>query len=412
MDEAARERYAERVRALEGFGHRGSATAEEAQAAAYLHDELSALGLEPREQPFAGCSSAGARLLLPVLVAGAGALCLWGAPQLSVLLGLLAGGSLLAEGTTRSVVLSWPLLRLLPRPSRNIVARVPARDVARRRVVVLGHYDTQRTGWIWRERLQQRAARLLRRSRGPLRSPLFPVIAAIVSVVVLGLVTVIGGQLGWGARLTPLTRIGALGALTVLGVSAVMLGQWAVGPFVPGACDNASGASAAISVAEAWLAAPEPDAELVVLLTGCEETGLLGAAAWADAEGEQLRDVPTCFVNIDSIGYGRVRFLGVEHSNAAQPFSYPGPLLAVAAAVAREADLADAEPQVLPVCTDGLALLARGLSGVTVLAYDDRGLMPNYHQLTDTSDRMDFDVAVSGVRFAEQLVRRLAREGW
>ena len=401
MDGEARRRYQQRVRALEAFGHRGSASANEARAADFFLRELTALGLDPAREPFFGCGSLGVRLLLHVVVAAIGAALLWHAPWLTVLLGIAALLSFVLEHTTRFALLGSVLLR---RTSQNVVTRIPARGgQATRRIVVLGHYDTQRTGWIWREALLRRMTPVLTRSPGMMKSPLFLVLFAMCLQPLVGAAALVWPGVGW---------VSVLGSaiLIVYFVSGCLLAQWAVGPYVPGACDNAGGSAAVISLAEAWLEDPIDGVELVVLLTGCEETGLLGAAAWADAHSDELRELPTTFLNLDSLGYGRPRFLGREHSLAAIPVRYPARTVELCAALASRRGMVDAGPHVLPVATDGLAFLQRGVPGASILSFEDGGHMPNYHQLSDTSDRMNFDVAWECVEFGWELLRTFGRD--
>jgi hypothetical protein len=399
MNDELRPRYETWVRELEALGHRGSATDHEARAADYLVAQHTALGLEARKEPFQGSRSAGLRVLVHVIVAALGAALLWTAPWLALVLGLLALVSLIGEFSTRFVLLG----RLLQgAPSQNVVAVVPAASGrARRRIVVAGHYDTQRTGWIWNEALVSRLAPVLRRSPGPLKSPLFPVTLAMLMQLLAAFLTVVG----MAGTLTSV--LGGL-ALFIFAVAGVLVAQWGVGPFVPGASDNATGAAAVLAIGAAWRAAPRDDVELVLLQPGCEEVGLLGATAWAETHRDAVADVPTVFVNIDSLGYGRPRFLALEYALAGFPARYPPNLRDLAAEVAEAEKLVGAGPHPLPVPTDGLAFLMRGIPGLSVLSFNDDGHMPNYHQMTDTSDRLSFDVAWQCVRFCWALVQRLS----
>src|SRR4051812_4678980 len=61
MDGSARGRYEQRVRALAGFGHRGSCTTHERRAADYLAAQLRDLGLATALEPFAGYHALGTR---------------------------------------------------------------------------------------------------------------------------------------------------------------------------------------------------------------------------------------------------------------------------------------------------------------------------------------------------------------
>jgi hypothetical protein len=333
--------------------------------------------------------------LLHVAIAALGVGFLWRLPALSAGLGAVAFISLLVEEMTWGPWLSRPLLRLA---SFNVIGRLPKIVDPALRVVVCAHYDTQRTGLIMS--LVERSTALQWRLPVALKPPLLP----------LGLC--------FG-----LQALGGIGAIWVDGPLASMMGcllaaaytvfillftQWAVSPFVPGAADNASGAAAALTLAEIWTREPIPGVDLVVVLTGCEETGMLGAAAWADRHRAENEAVPTCFVNLDGLGFGPPRFLGSEVPVFGWPLPYPGQMIAAAREVAEQAKLTDAGPHALPGPTDGLALLVRGLPGITIVGFQTGGRLPNYHQLTDTCDRMDQDAAWAGVRFAWRLLQHFA----
>lgn len=396
LDQAARQRFERRVRELEAFGHRGSATANEARAGDYLQRELEAIGLPSEREPFRGCRSVGLRVFLHLVVAGVGAALLWTFPLATLLLGLIALGSFFLEEARGIPTLG----RLVPGgPSSNVVARIAPRGDVQARLVLVAHYDTQRTGLMWREEIVRHVAPLLSRMPGMLKSPLFAVVFAMGAQVALG-----AAALVWPEAV----RHAGFGVLVVYGVAGGLTLDWGLGRFVPGASDNGTGTAAAIALTEDWLGDPVGDVELTLLLTGCEEAGLQGATAWLRAHQGELNRVPTRFLNLDSLGYGRPRFLGGEHSLFGSPARYPSEVVRLCAEVASQREMTDAGPKVLPVPTDGLAFLACGVEGASVLCFDDHGHMPNYHQLTDTSDNLSFDIAWEAVSFSRDLLRRLA----
>jgi Peptidase family M28 len=389
-----RSAYERRVRDLVGFGHRGSGTDNERRAAEYLMGELSGLGYAPAMEPFRGSGSLGLRLLLHVVVAAVGLGLLWWVPIASAFLGWAALFSLVIEQTSRGMILS----RALPRPeSQNVTATCPGGAGVRRRVVVCGHYDTQRTGLLWHEEVWRRVTPLLRRLPAALQSPLLPVCLAMTAQVVLGIAAAVGGE--WARSVAP-TAVLAV----IYGVTAVLLAEWSVRGHVPGAADNASGAAAVLAIAEEWERGKGGDTELVLLLPGCEETGLLGAAAWAERHAAELRAVPTVFVNLDGLGFGPTRVLEAEVPLAGWPVRYPRELVELC----REAGIPDLS--VVPGYTDGTALLARGLRGATVIGIRSDGRLPHWHQLTDDFAHMDLDAAWEGVTLAGRVVRRLREE--
>jgi hypothetical protein len=397
MTDEDRARYRRRVYTLAAFGHRGSGTDHERRAADYLIGELRGLGVGAARETFRGSRSWARRHLLHVVIAAAGVGCLWHLPVLTAALAVAALVSFWAEGATRGAWLTRPLVRSA---SANVVARLTPLAATRLRVVVSGHYDTQRTGLIWI--VAGWLAPLQWRLPVALKPPLLPLAGAMAAQVLAG------GVALWG--LSPPVTVAGCALLAVYAVYGVLLGQWAVGRFVPGAADNASGAAAVLALGEAWHRDPVAGVELVLLLTGCEETGLLGAAAWADRHRAEVRAVPTVFLNIDCVGMGPPRFLGWEVPVVGRPVAYPPAILATARAVAAEQGLVDAGPHSVPGPTDGLAFLKRGLPGVTVAGFRGRGHFPNYHRMSDTADAVDYEAACTGVEFAWALLRRLAHE--
>jgi len=404
--ETARQRYERRVRWLAGLGHRGSTTANEREAAEYLRGELSASGIEAALVPFAGHDTLAWVLLLPVAAAALGAALTWLTPWAGLVLGPAALATLILEQGTRADL----LCRLLPRrPSQNAEARIPADGVPTRRIVLMGHYDSQRTGRIFDPQIAGRMEPVMARCPGPLKSPMFmPQLAmALQSLAAL-----------W-ALLSP----GSIVASSVLGftllvyaVTAALLVQWGRSPYGPGASDNASGAAAVLALGERWRAStpgdgePRPEGvELLLLLTGGEEAGLRGATEWIRAQRDDLRRVPTLFINIDTLGYGTPRFVGREQSIAGWPGVYPDAVLEVCHEAAERLGLADAGPHTLPLPTDALPFLVRGFPGVTVISFERHGLIPHYHQQSDTADNMDFDVAWRAVELGWAILQGLAR---
>jgi hypothetical protein len=397
MQPVSAEQYERVVRELEAFGHRGSASAQEHRAGEYLVDQLRLLGLEPEQEAFAGARSLAERLLVHVIVAGAGAALLWNVPAAAIILGVVAILSLIAESTTRALLLSRPVVR---RKSWNVWATIAARRASRRRIVLCAHYDTQPSGWVWT--INRHLMPLGFGSPLWLKPPLLPVMGIMPAQILLG-----AAALAWGYPIV----LDVLGGLLLGGyaVAAVLFMQWAMGRPVPGATDNGSGVAAVLELAARWRSAPPTeDVDLIVLLPGCEESGMLGAAAWADRHRPEWRDVQTVFLNIDGIGFGPPRFLGAEVPAVGVPIRAPQDIVEICLQVALELNLNDAGPHALPGPTDGLAFLARGIAGITLVGFRDGGILPHYHTMLDTSANLDFAAARAGVEFAEAVLGKLA----
>ncbi|HYU36683.1 MAG TPA: M28 family peptidase [Gemmatimonadales bacterium] len=160
-----------------------------------------------------------------------------------------------------------------------------------------------------------------------------------------------------------------------------------------GADDDGSGTVAVIELAEAFATARErPKRSLVFMTVSGEERGLWGSAYFADHPTVPLADV-IADLNIDMVGRNAkdtVAVIGREHSNL-------GVTLDSVAAAHRELNIkpvGDLWPQ------EGLFFRSDHYNfakkGVPILFFTT-GLHPDYHQVTDSPDKID---AEKEARFA------------
>jgi hypothetical protein len=207
---------------------------------------------------------------------------------------------LATEGSLRWMPLSDAVSR---RPSQNVVATIEPAGAAERTLCLIGHLDSSRSGLLFHPRLVRW---------------LTPWIAAQSGAVAL-------------QATEPMLRRVAPGRLLVAAARAVLavgLGLLAErelrGSDTPGANDNASGTAVCVELARRIAADPLPRTRVVILLTGCEEAGLLGAHAF-------LRSHDTSgwlFLNIDNVGAGQLNYLTQE--GLVQKWSADPALLAIA----------------------------------------------------------------------------------
>ncbi|MBK04111.1 MAG: hypothetical protein CL920_34340 [Deltaproteobacteria bacterium] len=399
--------YKERLRnwihTLEQFGHRGSGTEQEAKAARYLVEELESMGIPAQTEPFTGSSNMGARLVTHVIFSAAGLVFISTYPLLMATFALIGLISLILESTTKFVLLSKPFVR---RPSQNVVGVIPAKTKASRRILLVAHYDTQRTGLLWVQAANSSMGSKLDALPGVMKSPMFVVLCSMSIQIVLGLLMPLGLAPSWAMWLfVPAGVFYSLGFF--------LLGEWALRDFVPGANDNASGTAAVLGLAHRWKEerpANTDDIELVLLLTGCEEPGLIGASAYAEQHKPSIQSTPTNFINIDSIGYGHPQIIGGEYTLAGQSVRYQAPLLALASEVAKTCDGPIAEPIIIPVQSDGMAFELRGIHGLSFISRPDDHSMPNYHLPSDLLKNLDMDAVTEGFEFSWSVLHRLSTQ--
>ncbi|MBE3590189.1 MAG: M20/M25/M40 family metallo-hydrolase [Firmicutes bacterium] len=263
--------------------------------------------------------------------------------------------------------------RILPRrPSQNVVAVWPGQpELARAPLVLMAHYDTQKTSWLFHPGV---ATRL------PL---VFGVAYAALAASVAAL---LGRALALDAAWPG--PVGAASAAVLLVFAALLLWGGVRGAYVPGANDNGSGVALALALAERWRAEPPSPRPLWVVLTGAEEVGERGAKAFLRRHAARLDRRAALVVNLDNLGGGQLRYLTGE--GLLRYCAYDAHLVSAARVLAMHRAPERVGPWrnlVLP--TDALPLAAAGFRVITFVAIGRGGAIPDYHRPTDTLERVD-----------------------
>jgi hypothetical protein len=279
-----------------------------------------------------------------------------------------------------------PLSRLLSKkPSANVVASIPPTGEERQRLCLTAHLDSTRAGLMFHPQI----ARFL---------PVLLQIPAVSSALVAL------GPLLRRSRIGRRTHAFAMGG--VVFALAMLAEREFRGVDVPGASDNASGTGVAAQLAAEYAAAPLRHTRVDLLVTGCEESGLLGAQAYLRRRHEQARR--TTFINFDTVG-GDVPLTYILREGV--PVARP----ATARLVELAAELARRRPDLglvpakrtagLP--TDATAALARGCEAITFLAQGKT--IPHYHWPSDTVENIAPRTVERSLTVGRELVAELDR---
>ena len=282
--------------------------------------------------------------------------------------------------------LRWTPLsdRLANRPSVNVLAHVPSAGPTRRRVCLCGHLDTTRSGLMFHPRLARHLAALLQ----------VPAASGLALAAGPLLRRIPGGRTIHGT------------ALAGIAFSLAMLleREWR-GKDVPGASDNASGTAVALQLAAECAAAPLDHTEVDVLITSCEESGLLGSQAYARRHG--LRAAETTFLNFDTVGGDVPLTYILREGTGAVTRPAPPRLIAMLEQIAERRPELGLEPaQTTPgLPTDATPMRARGWDAVTLLAQGET--IPNYHWPTDTYENIAPNTVQTALETGRELLRAL-----
>ena len=264
--------------------------------------------------------------------------------------------------------LQW-LRRLLPAGRGfNVVAE---RGQGDRTVVVVAHHDAARTGLVWHPWIVAvGAARNLRRRRiDGYEQPL---------------------ALGFLLAALPCTR--RLGRALLLLGAALQL-DVARSRTVPGANDNATGVAALLALADD----PPPGVRLVLVATGCEESGMGGMAAFLREHHFDLRS--TLFLSLDTLGCGTPIVLSgegtiLEHRYAEEDLALAG----------------ETPRWRIGGWTDAILPRFTGHHSISLLSMGP-GHFTHYHHPSDTPEHVDWTSVDGCLRLARQIVAGWARAG-
>ena len=342
-------RFAQELVALlaDEIGPRRPTSAAEARAARVVAERLEALGLAPRIEGFSGTSTFAWAQALPLLAL------LWGAGPAGLALAV-------AEGEPRSQLLTRLISR---RRSQNVVATVEPRREAVRTVALVSHLDSSRSGLLFHRALAPHLRRLLDANAAALA------IGALAPVLRRGR--------------TGRAAVGCARAFAAFGLG-LLAERELLGRDVPGANDNASGVAACAALVGELAHKPLASTRVVMLATGCEESGTIGMRAFL----ERHETAGWLFVNLDGVGApATLRYLpreGVGRVYAADPR-----LVELCAELERrrpELGLRRAE-RLVGLTYDATPVLARGGRAITLSAQDD--VIPNYHTEADNTGNLD-----------------------
>ena len=352
----------------------------ERAAAGVIRDRLSDAGVDARIEAFDGYSTFAQAFGTILGLAVAPALLPRRWRRLRAVLSTASVAALITEGSLRWMPLSAVLSR---RSSQNVVATIEAAAEAERTLCLIGHLDTSRSGLLFHPGLVRWLAAWID--------------AQTAAVAVQAAEPLL-------RRLRPgRLFVGAARALLAAGLG-LLAERELRGSDTPGANDNASGTAVCVELARRIAAEPLERTRVVVLLTGCEESGLLGAQAFLGSHhtGGWL------FLNFDNVGAGELNYLSRE--GLARKWDADAGLLAVADRVREshpELDLRRSDSQI-GLTYDATAVLAREGRALTLVAAED-GVIPNYHWPTDTAENVEPEAVARALDVGAKLIAAVDR---
>ncbi len=370
---------------LVAFDGRWAGTDAERRAALHLEGRLNALGREAEVEPTSVHPNYAVTHAIHALIGIVGSVLSVYEPVVGAALVLFATVSAFGDLSG-----SFYLVRRLTgrRASQNVFSR-EAGD--KRGVVVLtAHYDAARTGSVFSRRAIERRAtfgKLIRRGLGPFE-PFFWALFLILACSVVRLVGIDG---------TAFTVVQFIPTVVLI-ASIPLLVDIALSDVVPGANDNASGVATVLRLADRYGGRLE-HFDVWVVLPGAEEALLLGMREWMRAHRRDLDPERTVFLNIDMAGTGTVRW--IEKEGLVLAMRYHPTLIGLCE------EIGDGRAMTSRQATDALIARTAGFPAITITSRNALDYAPNWHQMTDTPDRIDPDSLERTYEFCCALLERL-----
>lgn len=374
------------VRALaDDIGPRPTGRRAEAQAREYIRKQLAEMGIELADElPFETTGTWGWGLIPPLLLNLSGNALPPGNGRraLGALLAFL-GAYDLWRGTTGMP--GQLLERLAPKlESRTLVARIAPQAEIKRRVVLIGHTDTNKH----------------RLSFSPITKRLMlPTMTTLIAATLLRGVALLVGlrRVQQWIDAYILFGLGVLAADELFG-------------YIDGANDNATAVACLLEIGRQLQATPLQHTEVWLAFTGAEETGLHGTHALLDTYGNDLRDA--WFVDFEMVGTGNIAYVtqhsGLTNLNPYQPDSESLALAREVAALHPELQVTGRE---MIMMEEVAALRKQGYRGICLVGMGEDGWLANWHQYSDNSRNIETQPLERAAHFAWYMLEQLdARE--
>jgi hypothetical protein len=388
------------IRELCSFEGRLAGTDAERRAANRLAERLRAQGRRVEVEPTYVHPQLGLLYALHCALGFAGSLVAVAAPAVGFALVLLAATSMYLDMNARFYLLRRLLFR---RASQNVVARGNRAD-APARLLITAHLDAARTGAAF----SPRRMRLLGRVSSALPFVFSPTRALFWSLAVL--VPIVGVRMaGVDSEVISLLQVPPTLVLLV-GIFAFV--DIELSDVVPGANDNASGVAAAISLADELKAEAPENLDVWVVLTGGEECFMQGMRSFVRSHRKLLADRPSYFVNLDSVGGGRVRYTSSE--GLAVSFDMGKRMNELCEAIANAGEAKNGsrpKPLAWGLASDAVPIRLARHEATTITTLPEGSIVAaNYHLAADKPDAVDSRAVDQAHDFALELIRQIDRD--
>ncbi len=361
------------------IGKRGTATEGEYGARDYIKNTFNNIGIKNSLEPFKTITSFSYPYILIYLMSVTGAIfLLLHHPVIAIVLTGLGAVTFFLENTSFELVAF-----LLPKKtSSNVIGYIHAAKEIKNRLIVTAHYDSSRSGIMF-------SPRFVRGFRNTF-------IGLVISLFLMFILT----AMYWITHVLWLKFLVAILAIDPIVTVVMLIHREIKGDYTHGANDNASGVGVLLGIAEKFKKEPLDDTELYLVATGAEEVGMVGMISFVKHHQKLLND--SLIINIDNCGAGHVSYIVEE--GMMKKYAADHGMVAIADQL-RNNGFDNVKPEVFTtMSTDALVPLSRGYKAMSIMAFDDEGILPNWHWKTDVFENVQPAAVDLAYKFVSALI--------
>lgn len=399
---------------LQRFPHRGTCSENERKAAEMLFVEYEKLGYKPMMQEFATVYNGwwhhsiylGFYLLVGILI---------------LLSQPIAAGLLLLIALVQTF--QWPiktygiLRRLHPGKSQNVFVVSEPKGKVEKTLVIGGHIDTARRT-VGVTGAMKLSAKFMGRDSNPTVTELrkkkkhtsifFTFFRGPMFVQNIGLVALFLALILEEFMLIQLILV--VISMAIFVPAFIVNSITALSAFVPGAGDNGTSAATVIALAEYFKNKPLQNTRIYFVNSGSEENVIRGMELFAQEYVEDKEN--TYFISLEVLGSKNL-FVGYGESSASGlffPYDRKSNEFMIEFAT-NSSKYQDITYDYIPAETDNQWLVRKGYKVMGLLiSFEEYGLYKDYHQMTDTIDKVDKNTLAHATEYLRDLITEVDRK--
>ncbi|MGC8579789.1 MAG: M28 family peptidase [bacterium] len=364
------------------IGKRGTATEGEYKARDYIKANLENMGIETHVEPFKTITSFSYPYIIIYLTGVIGVIfLLFNHPVVAIILTGISAITFFLENSSFELV----SLLLPKRESSNVIGYLPAKKHTEHRIIISAHYDSSRSGIMFSPRFVK-----------GFRNTFIGLVISIFSIFILT-------SMYWISNVFWLKILIVILTIDPVVTIILLLHREIKGEYTNGANDNASGVGILLNLAEQFKQKPLDNTELYFVATGAEEVGMVGMIDFVKHHQRILKDA--FIVNLDNCGAGHLSYIIEEGMIKKYPADHR---LVTIADRLRNKGFEEVKPEVFTtMSTDALVPLARGFSAMSIMAFDEQGILPNWHWITDVYENIEPETVNLAFEFTHALIREV-----